>query len=273
MNYEVESKRLCAELADVLRRKYRSDNYDEKKAEIAITRVCYVNKYPKNEKSNYIYFSHLLEVVNSKIKRGVLSCEIFSSIYTISTDTKKRIRSKELTTEVVEGYKHSKFDQKTKECIKLIIDSLNDEDYSREDLERFESNLTEYSKHAYNYYSKKDSRGKIMGSLNKGFYGMSITNLDKYIKNHGVQSSKSDRFISVMSDDVLKYRIALLYISNAYSRKGFNEKTSYGDIREKNRRLGSIARSMFAEEFGLFPEQSILNVSSNIKGKSKVRTK
>lgn len=258
MNYKEECVRLGLRLVSELRRKYESDNYDRVFSEKVITKVCFDYIYRKDFKKNYIYFTELLKYVDSKITRGVYSSEIFNAIDTIAKDIKKDINNKEL---IIKSEKE-KFEEDTKLSIRKRLDYLEDKKISREELELLEKVQVLDSMDNYKHYKEKTARGKAIGSLNKGFYSMSLNDLSFYIKdNGGKQGSKKNRFIKIMPIELLKYRVVLMEIARVYSIRSKEKNISLEELREKMYTLGEIGRDMFTKEYFNVPEDVLLKSS------------
>lgn len=273
MNYKEENVKLGTKLVNKLNDKYSKDGYEPVVAKKVIDKVCFSNLYAKDHKKNYLYLSKLLSYVDSKIENGEHSNLIFAALETVAQDAKRKIRSGEITMEEIQKKKTEKFKSDTEKCISYLLQVLEENNYSREDLEMLEDFEVQKSKNQYSYFKDKASRGKIIGSLNKGFFSFNNTELEQFIKDHNGKCNKNDRFISIMPDDILKYKIVLMHISNSYAPKGKKENYTLKMMRDKNEILGGIARAMYIKDTLRTPDEQMLNSAIAKKEQSKTRKK
>ena len=270
MNYRDECVKRGTELLKVLRNKYEKDNYSREKAEVTIADVCSTKLYYKNFEANSAYLTELLSYVNFEIASGTKSDVLFPSLNIISDKIKERIDSGELSMEIIED---EKFIKATSKYFKKALEKLKSLNYSREELEQVEQIENQRYNESYGYFTDPTARGKMKGSLNRGFYTMSFSELHDHIKENNGIGNKSNRFLSITPDDMLLYRVLMLHMSNSYSIKGKEQKTPFRRLRNKNEILGRVARETYISETGSKPEEVLLENSLNKKAKTRKRTK
>ena len=273
MNFKNEVNKLDMMLVSKLRNKYKSDEFFYGNPEDIIYMVCFSYLYKNDSKKNYIYLSKLLSYVDSKIDTGTYSKEIFAAIGTVASDIKRKINNNEYSIKEVIMKNKDSFDEETENCIRYLLNVLEENNYTREDLECFESNQVSISKNDYKYLPDPSSRGKIIGKLNEGFYGFTYSDLDKYLKENNGVGGQKDRFVSLMPDEILKYRIAIMQMAHLYASNGKKKRVNLNDMEEKYYHLGQIARDMFAREYLFVPEDIILENSKERKGNPRRRRK
>ena len=165
------------------------------------------------------------------------------------------------------------FIEKTVSVLLRLIDSIDEENYTRDELESIESRQTMESMDFFDQFNQKDARGRLIGDLNKGFYTKTNKDLILYIKNETGSCNKKNRLINYMPDSVLKFKIAMLNIVRVYDKKSKELGTDYASLSRKMSLLGVAARGLFSYMNGLMPEEAIVLHKNNIQNKNKVRTR
>lgn len=157
------------------------------------------------------------------------------------------------------------FEYKTMNCISGIIEILDSEDYSREKLELLEKDETTKSMSFFDQYKNREARGKLIGTLNKGFYTKTNKELVNYIRANTGSCNTKYRLVNYMSDEILKYRIAMLKIAKVYSKKSKEEGKDYRYISNRMFLLGQIAREMFVYDYNEVPEDTLVKIKNKQK--------
>lgn len=211
--------------------------------------------------------TELILLVQNKIKKEILNGdEILFSLPTIAKDLKKGIIKPRL---IQNNEPLEKRINSTEELISWTYDLLKD--YNRQELEKYEESCNHILKSKTSIYGQPKASGQIVGDLNRGMYGSTREELIKFIKENGIKISKDNRFINMMSTELLKYRVVGLYIASRYCEKiearwMQNAKDSlskvtlkdFEETREKTKKLGSIIKEKYQEENGITPREEIL---------------
>lgn len=158
-------------------------------------------------------------------------------------------------------------------AIKYIEEEvLNLKNYSKEELVKIENRM---SKHLPSVLGDLfgSNKGNIIGSFNIGMYNMTQTQLHDVFKRNNIVY-KNDRFIDIMNEDLLRYRLAGIRlisdnIDAIYSNKGISpgkldrsyiledDQNEYYELKNYCSIIGMAVKNLYHANSGLSPFEQL----------------
>ena len=223
-NYDEEIKRLKHEFYCLLEAKNSNDigviSIHKTPGQV-FDEVLKVMK-PMKDSDKRLMLLALINVTKYEISKNVFNCEeMFYSLPTIAKDFKRKNRERMEELANCEIASRDNFKNDTDKLIDRVLGLVSH--YNREGLESYESACNNVFKEKSSIFGLKDVSGKLIGELNRGMYGHTREEIIELYRDCGIKISTSDRFIDNMSDELLKYRIAGLFIASRYCDKVRNE--------------------------------------------------
>ena len=284
INYKKEAEDLSIVIKTILLSKAQKDDCrtvlfeealykDNRSVESIIYNVCFDYLWKKNYKKNCLYLKELYKFIKLRIDNETSSREIFLTIEDAAKRIKKKVSKNEITESKISEDKvtnkqennKSKFDIRIERDIDIIISSIEESGYTMDQLRKYEEKLVNISKGYFKKYEeeKESARAEIIGSLNIGYYGKTLSNLKKYLREQAGPINSKSRLVEYMDENLLRYRIALLELVRLYETKTLKEKNkdlSY--IKKVMYNVGKCAREKFSKEYDIVPEEALID---NIK--------
>lgn len=230
---------------------------------------------PMKDSDKRLMLLALINVTKYEISKNVFNCEeMFYSLPTIAKDFKRKNRERMEELASSELASRDSFKNDMDKLIDKVIGLVSH--YNREELEGYENACNNVLKEKSAIFGLKDVSGKLIGELNRGMYGHTREEIIELYRDCGVKISTSDRFIDNMSDELLKYRIAGLFIASRYCDKVKNEwesalsssdsypgKEALDKTRSRTKELGMILKDKYISKNKKSPFKEI---TTNIFG-------
>ncbi len=230
---------------------------------------------PMKDSDKKLMLLALINVTKYEISKNVFNCEeMFYSLPTIAKDFKRKNRERMEELANFELISRDNFKNDTDKLIDRVIGLFSH--YNREELESYENVCNNVFKEKSSVFGLKDVNGRLIGELNRGMYGHTRDEIIELYRNCGIKISSGDRFIDNMSDELLKYRIAGLFIASRYCDKVRNEwestlfssdsypgKKALDKTRARTKELGIILRDKYISKNKKSPFEEI---TTNIFG-------
>ena len=226
-----------------------------------------LNKMPLDERLSVII--SIISRVEVEIKRQADCDQILrilpSLTYGFSTIYKFRnIKDLEFKKEIGAYMKKNE-----REDILLSIDRTYEvfRDCDREELSALEEIYTNKIKESSKLLGSYKAYGEIIGSLNRGMYGTTKTNMIKELKEAGAKDKDSKSFEDYLPDNLYRFRvIGLLCVSRecAHQIENYNPNTGfnpyrYNFLRGKILHMGEALKEVYTDLYGVSPKQEIVS--------------
>lgn len=224
----------------------------------------------------------LIRGTKNRINRGTSCYEILASLPAITYDrvhkyakTSKRVILDELKREE-ELRPNTEYVSRTINGSELIEQLLEHFYESFKDLDRRKLVQLEYN---YNQLLKDNTRsfgitkaaGEILGCLNTGMYGKNKNLIIKELnEDYRLGVKANERFISQMSDELLRYRLAALYATSEickkrqflikpYKNSSYVDQKAYNNLKRGIYAIGSVTREYYYKTHGIYPKDEIID--------------
>ena len=230
-----------------------------KKAEKIIDKAFNGFQFADKDK-NYILFTSLLDDLNKKLENGFRMDQILAELVNVARSKRKEIDNKELTVQWANEVNEKEKEKLYAELSSFILRSFElNKNVPRDLLVEHERKQVEESKDEYTYFPDKAARGKLIGAINKGFYGDTLHEFKDKNKEVIGPFSTSDRLVKYMSDDLLRFRLAIMELASKYGKrmKRYQRVMDLDFLLTRFYEIGDCASLLYKEYKDLYPEDEL----------------
>ena len=263
MHTEDEVLELRSDITNIISSYVSGRRYNQKDYKRCMDFICLTTHYKNLDKEWYL-LTKVKENLLARIARRASITEVLSVLPTITKDIKRDI----VANGIVVDEKERIYIEGTKKAILAIVSECGE--LTREELLEKEAKYDHDLKVKSSVFAHSDSSGRVIGNLNKGMYGKTSGELTKFLTENGINLEKGDRFTDFMSDDLLRFRVAGLYISQVYCDRIYKNlnnddgptrlqagQEEYKYTLDRTKKLGSIVKSLYKDFSGKTPYEEI----------------